>query len=326
MCLKRTTPTIGQITRSVLNPWTLSRLVYNQLLDYTGVRRVQRFVAACCGFPKNLTTSPTVRNSFGDDAYFIARHHTADVLGVADGVGGWRSYGIDPSRFARSLMSTCAQLVTKGQFIPQLPAELMAASYQALRNGYYSDQSSSRSQKAIVGSSTACIVVLDRSSSQLYAANLGDSGFLLMRNGRIVHRSKEQQHYFNAPFQLTLMPGRNAEKFIGDGPESADVRSFTVQSGDCIVLATDGLFDNMPLQLIEKEMARLDSFEPLAVQRVCSSIAYQARLLSANTTYLSPFAKKAQLQGFNTVGGKPDDITVILAVVTAVEREATDSI
>uniref|UniRef100_A0A5S6QRK8 Protein phosphatase n=1 Tax=Trichuris muris TaxID=70415 RepID=A0A5S6QRK8_TRIMR len=306
MCLKRTTPTIGQIKRSVLNPWTLSRLVYNQLLDYTGVRRVQRFVAACCGFPKNLT-NPSVRNSFGDDAYFIARHHTADVLGVADGVGGWRSYGVDPSRFARSLMSTCAYLVTKGQFIPQLPAELMAASYQALRNGYCSDQCLSRSQRrsAIVGSSTACIVVLDRSSSQLYAANLGDSGFLLMRNGRIVLRSKEQQHYFNAPFQLTVMPGRNAEKFIGDRPESADIRSFT---------------------LIEKEMARLDSFEPLAVQRVCNSIAYQARLLSSNSTFLSPFAKKAQLQGFNAVGGKPDDITVILAVVAAVEREASDSL
>ena len=56
------------------------------------------------------------------------------------------------------------------------------------------------------GSSTACIVVLDRQSHQLHTANLGDSGFLLVRGGEVVHRSDEQQHYFNTPFQLSIAP------------------------------------------------------------------------------------------------------------------------
>jgi hypothetical protein len=34
----------------------------------------------------------------------------------------------------------------------------------------------------------------------------GDSGFLVVRQGEVVHRSHEQQHYFNTPFQLSLPP------------------------------------------------------------------------------------------------------------------------
>lgn len=56
------------------------------------------------------------------------------------------------------------------------------------------------------GSSTACIVVLDRQSHRLHTCNLGDSGFLVVRGGEVVHRSDEQQHYFNTPFQLSIAP------------------------------------------------------------------------------------------------------------------------
>lgn len=56
------------------------------------------------------------------------------------------------------------------------------------------------------GSSTACIVVLDRRSHRLHTCNLGDSGFLVVRGGEVVHRSDEQQHYFNTPFQLSIAP------------------------------------------------------------------------------------------------------------------------
>ena len=56
------------------------------------------------------------------------------------------------------------------------------------------------------GSSTACIVVLDRRSHRLHTCNLGDSGFLVVRGGEVVHRSSEQQHYFNTPFQLSIAP------------------------------------------------------------------------------------------------------------------------
>ena len=49
-------------------------------------------------------------------------------------------------------------------------------------------------------------MVLDKEEKTLYSANLGDSGFLVIRDGRVVHKSHEQQHYFNAPFQLAIAP------------------------------------------------------------------------------------------------------------------------
>lgn len=98
------------------------------------------------------------------------------------------------------------------------------------------------------GSSTACVLILNRENSTVYTANIGDSGFIVVREGKIIHRSEEQQHYFNTPFQLSLPPpGQNV---LSDSPESADTLSFPVQNGDVILAATDGVFDNVPTDLL----------------------------------------------------------------------------
>lgn len=55
------------------------------------------------------------------------------LIGVADGVGGWRNYGIDPSAFPRSLMETCERMVREGRFNAQAPATVIAASYYELQ-------------------------------------------------------------------------------------------------------------------------------------------------------------------------------------------------
>jgi protein phosphatase PTC7 len=53
-------------------------------------------------------------------------------IGVADGVGGWRRYGIDPGEFSAFLMRTCERLVSGGRFITTEPAGLLARSYYEL--------------------------------------------------------------------------------------------------------------------------------------------------------------------------------------------------
>lgn len=56
------------------------------------------------------------------------------VSGVADGVGGWRLYGIDPGEFSLHLMRTCERLVRLGRFVPTNPSDLLANSYYELLN------------------------------------------------------------------------------------------------------------------------------------------------------------------------------------------------
>lgn len=63
---------------------------------------------------------------------------------------------------------------------------------------------------------------------------------------RYLRRSHEQQHYFNTPFQLSLPPTELQSQVLADRPESADQYEFSVEDGDVILLATDGLFDNVP--------------------------------------------------------------------------------
>lgn len=47
-------------------------------------------------------------------------------------MGGWRQYGIDPGDFSDFLMSTCARLVKSATFNPELPVNLLSASYKEL--------------------------------------------------------------------------------------------------------------------------------------------------------------------------------------------------
>ena len=125
----------------------------------------------------------------------ISSTGTTDVFGVADGVGGWRNHGVDPSRFSRALVQKLEDLVKKGEFDVRQPVQLLARAY----NRMYAIED-------MMGSSTACIVSFDRKTKVLYTANLGDSGFLVIRDGKVVHQSRPQTHGFNAPWQLSIVP------------------------------------------------------------------------------------------------------------------------
>lgn len=54
------------------------------------------------------------------------------ISGVADGVGGWRNYGIDAGEFSNFLMRTCERLVQSTTFNPHQPVDLLAGSYYEL--------------------------------------------------------------------------------------------------------------------------------------------------------------------------------------------------
>lgn len=274
-----------------------------------------------CGFAKDMLAGPsTVRHQdgYGDDACFVAEHRSADVVGVADGVGGWREYGIDPSSFSQGLMKACKDLVGRGEFRPWEPSALLGDAYQSLRVA--SARLPPTAPRQPCGSSTACVVVLDRARSCLYTANLGDSGFLVLRGGRVVHRSQEQCHYFNTPYQLSIPPD-NVRNCLKDSPDKAEQSSFQVETGDLVVVATDGLFDNLPVEAIEATLGKLPDLRPQSLQAAANSLALQARRLAFDPSYMSPFAVKAAEAGLAAQGGKPDDLTLILAVVRDEESQ-----
>lgn len=156
---------------------------------------------------------------------------------------------------------------------------------------------------SFTGSSTACVLILNRETSTVYTANIGDSGYIVIRKGEIVHKSDEQQHYFNTPFQLSLPPPGNQQRVLSDSPESADRNSFPVEDGDVILVATDGVFDNVPKKLLLETLREVEGEkDAVKLQMTANSIALMARSLSFDSDFMSPFAINARKNNINTIG------------------------
>ena len=69
------------------------------------------------------------------------------------------------------------------------------------------------------------------------------------------------------------------------------------------MVATDGVFDNLPDSLIVKEMVKVQgSTDLLLLQQAANSIAQQARKLAFDEDYMSPFARNARENGINAIG------------------------
>lgn len=94
------------------------------------------FETAVAFSPKN----PPKRNSkfitfpvyCGEDAFFIARNRYASVLGIADGVGGWATMGVDPAEFSWQLMNNCRDAVEKLNL--KSPLEILSHAYRRILN------------------------------------------------------------------------------------------------------------------------------------------------------------------------------------------------
>lgn len=233
-----------------------------------------------------MIPQPGKTSQTGEDAYFISQDGSA--VGVADGVGGWNSLGVDPSLYSASLMENAKEAVNLGI---KIPVQILSIAYD---NSNY-----------ITGSSTACILTLN--DSELQSANLGDSGFMVLRGNEILFRSKEQQHSFNFPFQL----GTGST----DKPEHASVVNLKVEDGDVVVLGSDGLWDNVFENEIVEILNNEEFSEELDPTRAANLIATKAHENAVSSTIDSPFAVNAQKHNISFNGGKMDDITVLVCKV-----------
>ncbi|KAH7469056.1 hypothetical protein KRP22_004199 [Phytophthora ramorum] len=261
-------------------------------------RAALRLQSGACGLPH-----PQKRSTGGEDAWFIC----GDTVGVADGVGGWARKGIDSGEYSRTLMSSAQRTVRAADKTPT-PLQVLTVAHRSAQ---------------CPGSSTACIVQLDE--LLLRAINLGDSGFLQCRllpdpeevgatKWQVIHDTPNQCHYFNCPYQLGF--GAN-----GDTPEMGEVYELETQEGDLIVLGTDGLFDNLfPEQiasLLDTVLPSTPELDQHSMEKVASCIAHTAHKAAKGTKTKTPFALAAQQAGYEYLGGKMDDITVVTSLVTS---------
>ncbi|KAJ5664735.1 hypothetical protein N7462_011548 [Penicillium macrosclerotiorum] len=211
---------------------------------------------------KNPSTRRRNRPDSGEDAFFVSRigsqnsHRSgapdaeAVAFAVADGVGGWAESRVDPADFSHGLCGYMAQsaLAWDAAADKLRPKQLLQEGYDHIV--------ADPTVKA--GGSTASVgIALPDGSVEL--ANLGDSGSVLLRLAAVHHYSVPQTHGFNTPYQLSIIPPRMRAQasvfggaFLEDFPRDAAVTNVQMQHGDVLILATDGVFDNLNNQDILK--------------------------------------------------------------------------
>ncbi len=250
---------------------------------------------------------PKKKKTGGEDSHFVSACGRA--LGVSDGVGGWAELGVDAGEYSRELCSNMDRFVSEtGNLDPR----------DALQSAYSATQS--------IGTATACVITLD--GSTLKAANLGDSGFMVLRKAeghwKMMYQTAEQQHYFNCPKQL----GTKSR----DRPSDAQLLSLPLAPGDMLLAATDGFFDNLfpedvckiinskrrhkynghnlPTDVVSAEEELLQGALTSLARRLCRSTLEVAK----SETRRTPFAVNAGKAGFFYEGGKVDDITIVASI------------
>ena len=251
-------------------------------LKFVFKRKPMKMNSGSFYIPKRNKSKP-----LGEDAHFVSG--IKETFGVADGVGGWAKKGIDSGIYARSLMRNSLTAVNKlSEANSQIDPKNIIK--EACKNNKFE------------GSSTACVVT--HNNGVLRGASVGDSGFLVFREGKVLYKSPTQQKRFNCPFQLGNYPE-------SDDPECAVEMKLDVKKGDFVVMGSDGLLDNLfdweIEEIIKKEYPKLLNLEDLAFK-----IAEAAYYRSLDKYAVCPYTITSKKVGKNHKGGKQDDISVVI--------------
>lgn len=245
-------------------------------------------------------------SNLNEDAYF----YNEAVLGVADGIGSLKTdFGISSKEFSQELMSKC-EILSK-QLRPtikkSLCKEIINQAYSSLETG---------------GGATVCLAAL--SGRQLNILNLGDSGLILLRfdkKFKIAFQTTPKYHKNNVPYQLTrkftlkqtnLIKDFKVNLENTDTVEDADEFLITTVPGDLVIMGTDGLWDNLHSQEICKIV---EQYKTLPISKIAAILAKVAKIRTAGLNKSFNFFNKQTVNENECVGGKLDDITVIVAQV-----------
>lgn len=282
---------------------------------------------------------------------------------VADGVGSWRQYDIDPRMYSHKLVENAKNAIESesSRLLDDYMLSVGSGLTQSEETIYPLDaiQESwfmTNKDQEILGSSTICIATIDVTTNQLFYSNIGDGGLMVVRhvptdgtlnakvasttyttqtvynntNYKIAYLAQQQLRSFNLPFQL----GNGGSDYDGhfEEPKDADTASIPLMPNDVVVLASDGLFDNLEISEMisiisewEQKGGNFDkdlsesgncSDSNLSYDEKCQALAKRlvlaAREASLDNEKDSPFALLAKENDIMWGGGMPDDTTVVI--------------
>jgi len=193
----------------------------------------------------------------GHDQTQDAWSYSMDTMVLADGVGGWVSRGIDPALWSHVMVWEVSSAFQK-----------MRDPLLAVRTGL--------ARCRLAGSCTLACLALQK-DGRVIAYNIGNSAWLHVRDGRILSKSNRTlREGSKTPRQL----GRNLDGNLhgSDIPEDGTIDELEVESGDLLVLTSDGVLSLIDavtladtLDIDEEPAIGLETLEALLIPLIHSS-------------------------------------------------------
>lgn len=154
------------------------------------------------------------------------------------------------------------------------------------------------------GATTAMVASIGEDGF-LRVLNVGDSTCIVIRNGKVAARSKEQNHFFECPYQFS--------EISPDKPRDGTKLNVELVPGDLVILGSDGVFDNLE----ESEIIEIAQSTPRnKVSTIAKRIVDRSRRVSFNPRAETPFARLAKRNNSpdypDGVGGKVDDASCVV--------------
>jgi len=155
------------------------------------------------------------------------------------------------------------------------------------------------------GASTAIVGSITQ-DGYLRVLNVGDSTCVVVRNSKIVTKTREINHFYECPYQFS--------EDSPDVPKDGTRLNFELLPGDVIVMGSDGIFDN----LTESDIVEIiDNSPNKSPATLAKQISEKARKVSFRRDVVTPFSQLAKRNKNpdypDGLGGKVDDIGCVVA-------------
>jgi len=275
--------------------------VKHEIFNFQNVNNIEM---TCYGRSKKKSTKAK-----NEDAFWISDN----ILCVVDGVSQWGTWGFDVSAFVNKFIT---QLKTSYETYIKLnqPNVHFIEFVYEFQNTFVNNND--------VGFGALCysIIIFSSSEKKIYIFSVGDVCAMLLRESEIrarkkftvCRRTRPRMIRDNIPFQITKIPsidkdiqvGHPAYDIINDFSKQniainklldIDIQEFSLEKNDVLVLASDGVYDNLQdLEIVEIVNKYNSNVKSIANQILQSSFEFSE----------SPIRKYS----------KPDDITVVVSV------------
>jgi protein phosphatase PTC7 len=224
----------------------------------------------------------------GEDALFVKGR----TFGVFDGVSGAEKLNGVPL-YSRTLADEMKKVIgTDGLTIPEITKLLTDAANIA--------------DDSATGASTAVVASIGENGF-LQALNIGDSLCMVVRDEKVVAKTREISHYWECPYQLS--------DDSPDRPKDGTKLNVELIAGDLVIMGSDGIFDNVSDDMLLDLVAKNAKLKP---SQLSKKICELSRKQSLDAEAETPYGKQAQRRGDPTFkngrGGKLDDASCIVVV------------